>query len=111
MSAWTTRGRCLWLLDVKVSWALTVPATLPPRPPDVHSEGQGGLLGAPFCAGARCLSALRESLALGFFLEPPLLRQSPGLGRISGALVVSLVCFLMPALASLHCSFWSWFRV
>ena len=48
MSAWTTSGRCLWLWDVKVSWALAVPATLPPRPSDVHSEGQGGLLGAPF---------------------------------------------------------------
>ena len=58
------------------------------------------------------LSALRGSLVSSSSLEPPLLRQSPGLRRrISRALVVSLVCFLMPAAAvPHHCFFWSWFR-
>lgn len=92
-----------WTLPV-VAGCESIPATLPPRPLDGHTEGQGSVLGASFCGGARCLSALWESSASGFF---------PDLGRrISGALGVSLVCFLRPALASpLHFSFWSWFRV
>lgn len=74
-----------------------------PQAPGWSHRGAGCVLGASFCGGARCLSALRESSASGFLR---------GSGRISGALVVSLVCFLRPALASpLHFSFWSWLRV
>ncbi|XP_022433724.1 diphthine methyltransferase isoform X2 [Delphinapterus leucas] len=88
--------------------------TLAFRYPSVHTMEREVSWKLPSVVVPGCLSALRVSLVSSFSalrvslvssssLEPPLLRQSPGLRRrISRALVVSLVCFLMPAAGFPH---------